>query len=213
MRHSVSADAGPVRPLGATLAAIGVFLPCWLFVVIPATYFRREHHDAAREEQPRDLRLGPRRHQRAREEDRPRDAVAADGRDHELPRAPPDDGDHRGADAVEGALHPREPAVREVDRGQRQHHHERRQHERRRDQRRSERPGLQPAEPDRKLRRERPRRELGEREPFDVVALREPAALLDEVALHVADERDRAPEAEGSQAQEVAEQLGEGEGS
>jgi chromate transporter len=28
-------------PLGATFAAIGVFLPCWLFVVIPATYFRR----------------------------------------------------------------------------------------------------------------------------------------------------------------------------
>lgn len=28
-------------PLGATVAAIGVFLPCWLFVVIPATYFRR----------------------------------------------------------------------------------------------------------------------------------------------------------------------------
>ena len=26
---------------GATLAAIGVFLPCYLFVVIPATYFRR----------------------------------------------------------------------------------------------------------------------------------------------------------------------------
>ena len=28
-------------PLGATVAAIGVFLPCYLFVVIPATYFRR----------------------------------------------------------------------------------------------------------------------------------------------------------------------------
>jgi chromate transporter len=28
-------------PLGATLAALGVFLPCYLFVVIPATYFRR----------------------------------------------------------------------------------------------------------------------------------------------------------------------------
>lgn len=28
-------------PLGATFAAIGVFLPCWLFVVVPATYFRR----------------------------------------------------------------------------------------------------------------------------------------------------------------------------
>jgi chromate transporter len=28
-------------PLGATLAALGVFLPCYLFVIIPATYFRR----------------------------------------------------------------------------------------------------------------------------------------------------------------------------
>ena len=28
-------------PLGATLAALGVFLPCYLFVIIPASYFRR----------------------------------------------------------------------------------------------------------------------------------------------------------------------------
>ena len=28
-------------PLGAVAAAIGVFLPCYLFVVIPAPYFRR----------------------------------------------------------------------------------------------------------------------------------------------------------------------------
>jgi chromate transporter len=28
-------------PIGATMAAIGVFLPCYLFVVIPARYFRR----------------------------------------------------------------------------------------------------------------------------------------------------------------------------
>jgi len=28
-------------PLGATVAAIGVFMPCYLFVVIPAKYFRR----------------------------------------------------------------------------------------------------------------------------------------------------------------------------
>jgi chromate transporter len=28
-------------PLGATMAALGVFLPCYLFVVIPAPYFRR----------------------------------------------------------------------------------------------------------------------------------------------------------------------------
>src|SRR5262249_27148886 len=28
-------------PLGATVAALGVFLPCYLFVIIPAPYFRR----------------------------------------------------------------------------------------------------------------------------------------------------------------------------
>jgi chromate transporter len=32
-------------PLGATLAAIGVFLPCYLFVIIPAKYFRRAAKD------------------------------------------------------------------------------------------------------------------------------------------------------------------------
>jgi len=31
-------------PLGATLAALGVFLPCYLFVIIPASYFRRSVH-------------------------------------------------------------------------------------------------------------------------------------------------------------------------
>ena len=33
-------------PLGATVAALGVFLPCYLLVVIPARYFRRAVHDA-----------------------------------------------------------------------------------------------------------------------------------------------------------------------
>jgi chromate transporter len=33
-------------PLGATAAALGIFLPCYLFVVIPARYFRRAVHDA-----------------------------------------------------------------------------------------------------------------------------------------------------------------------
>ncbi len=32
-------------PLGATVAAIGVFLPCYLFVIIPAKYFRRSAQD------------------------------------------------------------------------------------------------------------------------------------------------------------------------
>lgn len=32
-------------PLGATVAAVAVFLPCYLLVVIPARYFRRSVHD------------------------------------------------------------------------------------------------------------------------------------------------------------------------
>ena len=32
-------------PLGATVAAIGVFLPCYLFVLIPARFFRQSVHD------------------------------------------------------------------------------------------------------------------------------------------------------------------------
>jgi chromate transporter len=33
-------------PVGATMAALGVFLPCYLFVVIPAPYFRRIANNA-----------------------------------------------------------------------------------------------------------------------------------------------------------------------
>jgi chromate transporter len=32
-------------PLGGAVAALGVFLPCYLFVVIPARYFRRAVHN------------------------------------------------------------------------------------------------------------------------------------------------------------------------
>src|SRR5439155_10583636 len=51
--------------------------------------------------------------------------------------------------------------------------------------------------------------ELREGEPLDVVLPRDPAALVDEVALHVADERDRSAEAECAEAEEIAEQLTE----
>jgi chromate transporter len=32
-------------PIGAAVAALGVFLPCYLFVIVPAPYFRRFAHD------------------------------------------------------------------------------------------------------------------------------------------------------------------------
>src|SRR5207249_1181512 len=89
------------------------------------------------------------------------------------------------------------------------HHEERRQDEGDTHQRRPGHAGAHPSEVDRELRRERPRRELREGEPLDVVLPRDPAALVDEVALHVADERDRSAEPECAEAEEVAEQLAE----
>jgi hypothetical protein len=54
-----------------------------------------------------------------------------------------------------------------------------------------------------------PRRELRERESLLVVLGRDPAASLDEVALHVAAERDEAAKAERAEADEVHEKLAE----
>src|SRR5262249_49762536 len=61
-----------------------------------------------------------------------------------------------------------------------------------------------PAEIDRELRGERTRRELRQRQALEVVLLLDPAAPLDEVALHVARERDWPAEAEGPEREEVA---------
>src|SRR5581483_1157773 len=142
---------------------------------------------------------------------RPRDAIAAERRAHELPRAPADDRDHGRADPVERTLHPREPAVPDVERRQREHHDERRRDERERDERRAARAGGEPAEVDRELRRERARGELREREAFAVVGLGEPAPVLDEVAMHVADERDRSTEPGRAEAEEVEGEIAQRE--
>ena len=46
-------------------------------------------------------------------------------------------------------------------------------------------------------------RSTRQRDAVKEVSLVEPAALLDEVALHVADGCDRTPEADGAQAEEI----------
>src|SRR5262249_30794544 len=69
-----------------------------------------------------------------------------------------------------------------------------------------------PAEIDRELRRERTGSELRQRQALDVVLLGDPAALLDEIALHVAGQRDRPAEAERAEPQEVAEEPRERDG-
>ena len=83
-------------PIGATLAALAIFLPCYLFVVIPARYFRRAIHDA------RVKAFVERRDGRGRGRDRrrrlrpraPRDRRSPDGR-HRARRARPAHGSSR----------------------------------------------------------------------------------------------------------------------
>ena len=97
-------------------------------------------------------------------EERPEQRVASERQARQLHGAASDDGDHGRADPVERPLHPGEAAEADVDRGERQHHHERRQDEGEADERRAERAAADPAEVDRELRRERARGELRERQ-------------------------------------------------
>ncbi len=66
---------------------------------------------------------------------------------------------------------------------------------------------VEPAEVDGELRRQWPGSELREGEAFLVVLERDPAAALDEVALHVADERDRAPKARRAEMEEIDDEI------
>ena len=54
-----------------------------------------------------------------------------------------------------------------------------------------------------------PGHDLGERQAELVLLVVDPAAALDQVALHVADERDRSAEADGAQLEEIGGQLPE----
>ena len=162
---------------------------------------------AARDEDPHDLGLRPRRHDARPDEDGPEEAIGGERHLHELPRAPRDDRDDRRTDAVERPLHPRQATVTDVERGQDEHHQERGENEGESHERRAEHAGTHPAEVDRELRGQRTGRELREGEPLLVVLGRDPTPSLDEVALHVPTERDRAAKAERPEAKEVSQEI------
>ena len=159
------------------------------------------------QEQPDDLRFGPRGRDGADARTAPRAGGPRQRQLHQLDGAARDDGDDRRADAVERALHPGQAAEADVERGERQHHHERRQDERRRDQRRAEHPPLAPT---RGRSRAAPRAGRARAAPAPVPR-RSPAsgssrASLDQIALHVPGERDRPAEAERAEAEEIAQE-------
>src|SRR6266480_640827 len=103
--------------------------------------------------------------------------ISAQRHPHEFQRTASDDGNDRGADPVEQALHPRQPAKTNVQRRQHQHHEKRGCHERDPCQRRAEHPAPHPPEVDRELGRERARGELRKGEALLVLLRADPAAL------------------------------------
>ena len=128
--------------------------------------------DAAEDEEPDKLPLGPAGHEGAREEEHPEKWIFPEGALCELVRASSDDGDDGRADAVERALHPGEAAVSEVEGREHEDHEEGRENESDRDERRAEDTVVEPAEVDRELRGKRPGGELREREALLVVLQR-----------------------------------------
>ena len=132
-------------------------------------------------------------------------------RPEQLAGAPGHDRDDRGTDAIESALHPGELAESDVERGQGQHHEERRSDERQSRHRRAQKPPPRPAEIYGELRRQRPGRELRERESLLVLLDGHPPAVHYQVALHGGSQRDGAAEPEGAESQEVRGEPAQGD--
>ena len=65
------------------------------------------------------------------------------------------------------------------------------------------------AEVDCQLRRQRPGRKLCQRDAFFVVAIGNPSPPLDQIAVHIAGQRDGPAKAEGTQAEEIEHELPE----
>src|SRR6267143_1430735 len=167
----------------------------------------QHHGDPRGQEDPEHLLLRPGGHHRADQERSPEEEITGQRHPHQLERAAGDDGDDGRADAVEDPLHPGKAAVGYVEDGKRQHHRERRGDESDADERRAKDAGANPPQVDGELRRERSRRQLRERQALDVILAGNPAASLDQVALHVSSEGDGPTKAESAEAQEVEEEL------
>jgi hypothetical protein len=127
--------------------------------------------------------------------------------DGELVGAHRDDADHRCADAVEHRLHPGDAAVGAVGGADGHDHQEGRQHEGHPDERGAQHAVVHVAKVDRELGRQGSGHQLGQCHAFLVFALGDPVPLLDQVTVHVADQRHRPAETPGAQRQHVAHEL------
>src|SRR5207249_11929672 len=122
----------------------------------------------------------------------------------QLYRRDGDDGDDCRADATEERMDDRRSLMFDVDHGRSGDQQERWCDEGHGYSCRADDPSGEEAEPHRELSSERAGHRLREREPLSVLVVVEPAPLLDQIAVHVADQRDRTAEPVGAELQEVA---------
>src|SRR5205823_6910054 len=104
--------------------------------------------------------------------------------------------------AVEHSLDPRQAAIVNVKSGQSKYHQKRRQDKCHADSCGPNNASVEPPEVHCQLCSERSGRELGESQSLQVILLRDPMALFDQVPLHMAGKRDRAAKAKGTEFQE-----------
>jgi hypothetical protein len=140
------------------------------------------------------------------EEDGGQQPVPAQGAAGQLGGLVGDDGDDGRPDPIEQGLEPVQALVGDVGPAGGQDHDERWCRECQSDQGGAEQAVAGIAEVDGELGGEGAGGELGEGQAFFVLFLADPAALFDQVAVHVAGEGDRAAESDRAQGQEVADQ-------
>jgi hypothetical protein len=162
---------------------------------------------AGEQEEPDDLGAGDRGHGAQDGGDRPEHRIGPVGRAREFVGGDGDDREYGRADAQEDGVHPGEALVLGVEHRDGGHDHKRRHDEREGNRDGADRAGVEVAEPHRHLRGQRARHRLPDRQRLAELVLREPAPVLDEIALHVADERDRATEPQAAELEEVAHQA------
>lgn len=142
--------------------------------------------------------------------DGPKQLVLADAVRRQLFGTDGNDADHRSADAVKYGLHPREAAEMNISPAKRDDHQKRRHHDGDSGQGRAQRAIVNVTHVDAQLRRQRPWRQLGQGKSLFVIGLRDPFAPLDQVAVHIPDQRDRATEARTAKSQHVQDHLPDG---
>jgi hypothetical protein len=142
-------------------------------------------------------------HRRHHEVDPPEQWVTSNGSVRQLQGAYGDDTDYAGTNSVEHSLHPGKTTVDGIEPAECNHHQKRRP-----DKGQSHQGGSRDTIPDiaqvhGQLSSERARRKLGKCQSLFIVSFRNPASLLDEVTLHISNQRDRPAKAERPQAQEI----------